>query len=440
MPGPARTGEEQRVEAAPTSADGSKQPPGRWSGLVRSRRLWAVAALLALVAGCLALAAPGLRAFYHLRAARADMQRYHNRQAIAHLQACLRTWPSNADALLLSARAARRARAYDEADRLLVKYQRVRGLDDAASLEQLLLSAERRVDQIDSVCRRHIEQGHPDASLILEALTRGYLRQYRLPEARYCLERWLEREPDNVQALCLQGQYQLDHLHSQDQAVQSYRRAVELDGEHEEARLGLAVSLLQAKAFAEALEHLEQLLHSQPDNLRVQVGVAECRRALGEGDQAERLLDRLLAEQPDYAPALALRGQLALEAGQHEAAETWLHQAVAGNPTDYQARYNLIVCLQRNGKDREAKAQQRQLEQREADQKRFHEIVTRDLAKNPHDPGLHCALGELLLRSGYREEGLRWLQSALRLDPQHAPARKALAEEQQAARREQPEK
>ena len=92
----------------------------------------------------------------------------------------------DADALLLAARAARRARAYDEAQRALEKYQQVRGLDDAGSLEELLLSAERDVEQVVDACRQYVERGHPDTPLILEALTRGYLRQYRLGEARFC--------------------------------------------------------------------------------------------------------------------------------------------------------------------------------------------------------------------------------------------------------------
>src|SRR6266852_6049415 len=140
--------------------------------------------ILGLVAGAVAFARPHVQAWYHFRAAKSDLQSYHNPQAVRHLQACLRTWPDDPDVLLLSARAARRARAYDEAERCLEKYQKARGLDVACSFEQLLLSAERGVDQVASVCRRHVEQDHPDTPLILEALTRGYLRQYRISEAR----------------------------------------------------------------------------------------------------------------------------------------------------------------------------------------------------------------------------------------------------------------
>src|SRR2546428_180544 len=224
MLAPAPTGDDKQAEAATPPSPGcssgggsgrdereGKRCPARSSraalfGLLRCRRLWAAGALLALLATGLALAGPHLRAWYHFRAAQKATARYHNRQAIHHLQACLRVWPADADVLLLAARAARRARAYEEAERLLEQYQ--------------------------------------------------------------------------------------------------------------QARLGLAIVLLQSKTFSEAAEHLEQLLRRQPDNPRMQVGLAQCRHALAGPDEAVRLVDRVLEQRPHYAPALALRGQLALESGE----------------------------------------------------------------------------------------------------------------------------
>jgi predicted Zn-dependent protease len=158
------------------------------------------------------------------------------------------------------------------------------------------------------------------------------------------------------------------------------------------------------------------------------VGLAQCRHSLGNGADAVRLVEAVLARQPDYPPALALRGELALEQDQPEAAEGWLRQAVARDPSDHQARYNLILCLHRNGKEAEVPEHERLLKQYEDGLKRFNEIVTHDMVERPRDPALHCTLGQLLLDSGHREEGLRWLQSALHLDPQYAPARQALTE------------
>jgi tetratricopeptide (TPR) repeat protein len=203
---------------------------------------------------------------------------------------------------------------------------------------------------------------------------------------------------------------------------------VQLDPDHEEARQGLAIALMESKSFAEAAEHLEILRQRQPDNLRLQVGLAECRSALGDSAEAARLVDHVLAEQPQFTRALALRGRLLAYQGNYDAAEPWLRQALERNPSDHQARYDLILCLRSNGKEAEAQQHKQKLLQLEEDLRRFNDIVLRDMVQRPLDPALHCTLGQLLLRSGHRAEGLRWLQNALRLDPQYAPARQALAE------------
>jgi predicted Zn-dependent protease len=243
-----------------------------------------------------------------------------------------------------------------------------------------------------------------------------------------CLEVWLKRQPDNPQALALMGQFHLDYERAPDQAVAKYRRAVEIDPDHEEARLGLAITLLENRDFSQAAPHLERLRQDQPDNLRLQVGLAECRYALGEPAQAVRLLEDILARHPDFAPALALRGRFAVADKDHAAAETWLRKAVERAPSDNQARYTLVLCLHRLHKSQEAERHEKWLKQREEDVKRFHEIVTKELVKRPNDPELYCTLGQLLLRSGHEAEGVRWLTNALRQDARYAPARQALAE------------
>jgi tetratricopeptide (TPR) repeat protein len=364
----------------------------------------------------------------HLRAAQSESDRYHNQQAIRHLQICLREWPDNPEVLLLAARATRRERSYDETELLLEKYQQIRGLDDAASFERLLLSAERNVDRVAGQCRNYIESGHPQASLIFEALTRGYLRQYQLMNAQACLNRWLESQPDCAQAHYCNGLFLLDYLHAQNEAQKSYRRAVELDPEHEEARLGLAFILVETKSYTDALEHIAYLTPRQPDNLGLQVGLAECRAGLGDPAEAVLLLDEVLAKNPRFAPAVAVRGRLALEDGDYEQAETWLRSAIALAPTDRTARHNLINCLNQRGKTEEAREHQKQIEQREKDLARFDEIISKEMPQRPRDPSLHCILGQLLLRGGYREEGVRWLRSALLLDRNYAPAQKALSD------------
>lgn len=403
-------------------------PPGHRFRFRIARRWGILLVLLGLLAVGGVVARPHVRAWYHRRAARLEMQRYHTVEAIHHLLICRDIWPRDPETLLLSARAARRAQVYGDAERLLRLYREVRGRDEASTFEQVMLAAECRVDEVSEPCWKGLEEGRYDAPLLMEALTNGYLRQYRLGQARLCLDRWKREQPDNPQAFYLEGLLNLDYLHDSSRAVASYRRAVELDASHEEARLGLAVALLMDKNTAEAAEQFERLLQSQPDNARVQVGLAECLDGLGRTDEAIRLLNDVLSRQPQLPSALSLRGQLAVKNGQWSEGAEALSQAIRGNPLDHRALYSLILCLERSGKEEEARQYRRQLQQLEDETARFHEIVTKEIAQRPRDPSLHCTLGKLLLRAGQREEGIRWLQSALRIDSQYVPARQALEE------------
>lgn len=423
-----RTGEQ-----ADSVGDGT---PARRLRFRLIRRVLLVLVLLGLVVGAGIWVYPHARAWYHRRAARIELQHYHNSQAIHHLLICRQIWPRDPEVLLLSARAARRAQVYGDAERLLRIYQEVRGRDDAHAFEQLLLATECRVDEFTESCWKCIEEGRLDPPLLMEALTKGYFRQYRLGQARLCLNRWKEEQPDNPQVYFLEGLLLLDYLHVAPDAVESYRRAVELDADHEEARLGLAVALLTDKHYAEAAEQFERLLRDQPDNVRVQVGLAECRESLGETEEAEKLVEDVLTRHPQMSAALSLRGQVALKRGQWKEAETYFRQALRGNPLEHRARYSLVLCLEHTGQEEEAREQRRQLHQQEEDVARFHDIVTKEIAERPNDPALHCQIGQMLLRSGQRDEGIRWLQSALRLDPNYAPARQALADSQRQVKSE----
>jgi tetratricopeptide (TPR) repeat protein len=365
---------------------------------------------------------------YHLRAARAALERYHNNEAMAHLHACLAVRPRDPEALLLAARTARRGNNLDEADRILDLYQAERGKDDEdLFLERVLVRVQRgELDSVSKYCQSMIEQDHPSAPLILEALARGCLRMYRPLEAEKALNDWLKRQPDNAEALCLQGQFYDLEMRMHD-AIASYRRALTADPELDEARMRLCNVLMQLGLAEEAQPHVEYLCQRLPDNAMLQVHLARSRDRQGQPEEAEKILAAVLARHPNFAPALAESGKLAQRAGRNEEAEQMLRRAAQLEPGDYQANYQLLLCLEKNGKADEARKVSEHLEQILDDMKVIQDIASVKMQRAPHDPELHYKIGLLSLRAGSMEEGVRWLNSALKEDPNYAPAHQALA-------------
>lgn len=399
------------------------------AAMLRSpRRLLSALVLLGLIGAAVFWLRPHLSAWYHFRAARSALNRCHSREAMEHLRICLQTWPKDAEVLYLAARIARRTGNYAEAEIALSKYEDQHGSDDAAALERTLLRAENGdVDRASGVCKHWIEQGHPDTPFIFEAMIRGYLRAYRFSEARGLLQYWRQTQPENPQTYFVEGELHDCELLASEAAA-CYQQVLQLDPEHEEARFNLTAALLEQKAYTDAIPHLEHLRQRLPDNLQAPVRLAACLAFQGRQEEALRLLDDVLARQPDFAPALAERGKIALAQEEYAVAENWLRQAVERNPSDQPARYSLVQCLRRLGKETEAQQQEQQLHQLEADLKRIGTIARQEMPQAPYNAALHCELGVILLRNGFVEQGLRWLKSAVQQDARCAAAHQALTD------------
>ncbi len=368
-----------------------------------------------------------VRAGYHWRAAGEALARRDFDGARAHLADCLDVWPDSGETHFLAARAARRGAAYEEAQEHLTRAKHLGWVPEAVSLERALAQAQRGEPAlVQGYLLQCVEGDHPDTLLILEALTQGYLTTFDLVAARGCLDRWLERDANAVPALLWRGEV-FDRLDRPQEAMTDYRRAVELAPERDDARLRLASLLVRAQMSPEAATHYEQLYRRQPDNPAVLLGLARCRYALGDPDEAARLLDALLELRPRDAEALAERGKLAQHAGQEAEAEGWLRRAVEAAPFEREVVYTYCGLLNKLGRKDEARRWEARLAQIDADMKRMEDVV-RAINKDPRDAGLRHEAGLLMLHNGQEKEGLRWLDSALQVDPSHRPTHAALAD------------
>jgi predicted Zn-dependent protease len=149
---------------------------------------------------------------------------------------------------------------------------------------------------------------------------------------------------------------------------------------------------------------------------------------LDRGKQAREILDGVLEEHPEHALALRTRGQFAITDREPARAEVWLRRAAKVWSDDYQTHWLLVQALQQQNKTEQAQAELHKAEEIKDRIERLSDLRSRKMSEQPLDPALHCEMGVLLLRGGYKELGERWLKSALNLNSDYKPAHAALAE------------
>jgi tetratricopeptide (TPR) repeat protein len=398
--------------------------------------------LLALIGGGVALAAVGAWGEYHYRTARSELEQHHYAKAEQHIAACLRVRPRSALAHVLAARIDRRQGHFTKALEHLNEAQHLLGIADAIDLERLMLKAEAEdVNPLEhytlKYLKEHSEEGkianleplkeHPDGLAIVEALSRGYLKQYRYPEAWACIQTWVRWRPSDTEALYCRAwtEMQLQRL---DGTETDCTQILQINPEHPHARSLLAACLSAQHRSREALEHFTILRQRGLFPVETALGMARSETELGHTEAAEQLLDEVLAGDPHNAEALRQRGCLALDGGDPAAAERWLRESVQANPYDFSALYAFQQALERCGKPGESREQLAKLVRLRKDMERADDITTNLLGRSPDNADLHCELGVIFLRTGQENSGLESLYRALALDPNHVGAHQALVE------------
>jgi tetratricopeptide (TPR) repeat protein len=395
--------------------------------LPRTRRQYVVTiGVLLLIAAGAGWAVWHYRTASVLRDAEQAMERHDYDEARELLARYLQARPNAGRAHFLAARAARRLQRYDEAEEHLRTCQRLAYDPDAVALERTLSDVQRGNLRAEKPLWARVETDDPQALAILEVLIQEYIDGYRLGRAVEALKLYLNKKPNDIQAL-LGRAYVFERLLYFGEATDDYRRAVAVAPDNDAARLRFAESLLIVGPPSAALVQFETLRSRCGDTPAVLLGLAKARRQLGQTEKAKDLLLVLLKDRPRNAAALVERGKVALEQEQYQEAESFLRQAVELDPHDREAHHNLSVALRQEGRGEEAAKEIDRVQEIDRDLRHL-DRVTKAVLKSPVDPALRCEAAALFLANGEEQEGVRWLTFALRLDPGCVLAHRALAE------------
>jgi tetratricopeptide (TPR) repeat protein len=261
---------------------------------------------------------------------------------------------------------------------------------------------------------------------ILEALGKGYTNSFVNNDAMKCFNALLKQQPDHARAILWRGKISAN-MERHDRALKDYERAVALAPALDEARLRLAATLHRFGRSWEAVPHYECLRQRQPGNADVLLGLARCRYELHESAAAREMLDALLLEHPEHAPALLERGRLEFHTGNTAAAESWLRRAAERAPLDHDTQRALLLCLQALGKDAAAQRCLGQLEQIDLLSRPLHALLQQARDRR-RDAPLCWNIGQGMQRLGREQEAVSWYFAALSEDERYAPAHAALAD------------
>jgi len=338
----------------------------------------------------------------------------------------LRQQPNSLAARLLMARVAMRAGFHDEAQVQLDICDVLNTFDVEAELVRRMLRAYDGDLAFEAQLWEKVDGGHAQAVSMLEALARGYHKNYLLHRMQRALDRLLELQPDHIDAYLSRGwtyERRFNHL----VALEDYERALAVNPRHFDARLSKAHVLVYLAKPTEALPIFRELRGDRPRDPRVLLGMFRSLIKCGLTDEACELDGRLAELFPGELDILTERGRYYLELGQADQAETALRAAIAMSPFDYQAHFSLHQALRHAGKFAEADKLKTRLKDIEFDLNQMGDL-SEQLQKTPNDAGVRCAIAKIFLRSGEAQEGLRWLKTVLQIAPRHAETHRTLAE------------
>lgn len=349
--------------------------------------------------------------------------------AAEHLTRCQSLAPDSPTTYLHAARLARLTARVNDAEQILIAWERQHGRSPDITLEHALLKAS--YQECDATLEWYLlSRAHGtgrDRVCILEVLGDAYRRSYRLPEAKACFDQCLALQAENVAALVARA-WLWKRIHQDARARADLEQAVAVNPDHDVAGQRLAELLLEKRLGApnEAERHFQQLHARQPNNPVVLLGLARCRRALGDLDAALVFLEPLISsDQPDFH-ALIERGQIAMELAQPTEAIEWLRRAAEKAPHNREAQYNLAVCHQQLGNKDLAARCQWEVARIEADLKRLEELIQTLAVGQADDVPARIEIGRILLRHDREEEGLRWLSMVLQADQRNRAAHEEL--------------
>ena len=216
--------------------------------------------------------------------------------------------------------------------------------------------------------------------------------------------------PDDAEVHMLIGASAVELGHP-DEAIDSFRRALQIKPDYAEARSSLADALAGRGRLDESIKHYRQALQDKPNHAKTHCNLGVALSARGDLKEALTCLYRALEIKPDFAEAHNSLGSVLIAQRKPDEAIKHYKKALQIKPYYIQARLNLASALRWQGRLDEAVSH-----------------FERVLRIQSDSVDAHCGLGSTLLSQGKVDEAIRSFRRALQIKPDCTEAHGSLGD------------
>lgn len=296
---------------------------------------------------------------------------------------------------------------------------------DVLTIKGLALAASNQPEESRPLLERSLEidAKQPMAAKVLAAI---YLSEDDTDRALAMLARSATLDPSDFRPWYAAGMVFLRQENRSREAVEMFRRALQLNPVETESRVGLASALLALGEVDEASPLVDALLRERPDDPRVLCAAATRAKLRSQPDEVERYVDRALSRDPDDVNALLLRARTLLESKRANDSLRDLERAVELAPTNLSALHLLARAETAVGLTERAAT----TNSRHREVLALNNRITRlreEVRERPKDLKALWQLGEAASRGGRTSLARQSFRAALAVDPNCKPAREGLA-------------
>ncbi|MFO0011690.1 MAG: tetratricopeptide repeat protein [Planctomycetota bacterium] len=353
--------------------------------------------------------------------------RQDNRLALQRVDQLERWFGANAESSLLAARAYRRLADLSAFQRKIDRAKGLKGDPAWVRHEENLKDASLGlVSGLPSKFDAMLKERPEDFEETADAILQGLLLQQDIDNALKVLVVWESQSPDSPGVPLYHGVLALrrrDWKMARDRLEPAFERHPNFVPYL--LQLGITYSGLREDQLA--ADRLERYLAHMPSDTNASIKYADVLTRLGRGEDALKVLESLISAGNGSIDIRLQAGQLYLDQQKPDRTLELLAKSARAWPEDAALASAMSRAYALKGDDEKASlyadiASKNQKELEKADSMYF------ALMGKPTCTADECyELGHLLLHKQSRENGIYWLEAALRLDPSHQGAHRDMA-------------